>query len=102
MPMVVAIKVRADPAHPVRIGENYPKESKRLHEEGVCKVRLTVTAEGAIRDISLTQSTRHPRLDQACLEAFAHGGLPPATQDGKPVTTTLEIPTGLAEASRPR
>lgn len=91
-PGVVTTKVRADPAHPVRIGENYPKESKRLHEEGVCKVKLTVTAGGAVRDISLTQSTGHPRLDQACLEAFAHGGLLPATQNGTPLTTTLEIP----------
>lgn len=91
-PGVVTTKVRADPAHPVRIGENYPRESKRLHEEGVCKVKLTVTAEGAIRDISLTQSTGHPRLDQGCLEAFAHGGLLPATQNGTPLTTTLEIP----------
>jgi len=91
-PMVVTTKVRADPAHPVRIGDNYPKESKRLHEEGVCKVKLTVTAEGAIRDVSLTQSTGYPRLDQACLEAFAHGGLLPATQNGTPLTTTLEIP----------
>ena len=89
---VASTKVRGDPAHPVRIGENYPKESKRLHEEGACKVKLTVTAEGAIRDISLTQSTGHPRLDQACLEAFAHGGLLPATQNGIPLTTTLEIP----------
>lgn len=91
-PPVVTTKVRADPAHPVRIGENYPKESKRLHEEGVCKVNLTVTAEGAIRDMSLTQSTGYPRLDQACLEVFAHGGLLPATQNGRPLTTTLEIP----------
>jgi periplasmic protein TonB len=92
-PGIVTTKVRADPAHPVRIGENnYPKESKRLHEEGVCKVKLTVTAEGAIRDVSLTKSTGYPRLDQACLEAFAHGGLLPATQNGTPLTTTLEIP----------
>jgi TonB family protein len=90
---VVTTKVRADPAHPVRIGENnYPKESKRLHEESVCKVKLTVTAEGLIRDVSLTQSTGYPRLDQARLQAFAHGGLLPATQNGTPLTTTLEIP----------
>jgi TonB family protein len=91
-PVVVRTKVRADPAHPVHIGENYPAESKRRHEEGVCKVQLTVTADGAIRDVNLTKSTGFPRLDQACLDAFAHGGLLPATEDGKPVTTTLEIP----------
>jgi len=72
-PVVVRTKVRADPAHPVHIGENYPAESKRRHEEGVCKVQLTVTADGAIRDVNLTKSTGFPRLDQACLDVFAHG-----------------------------
>jgi TonB family protein len=99
----ISTKVRADPAHPVRIGENYPKESKRLHEQGVCKVKLTVTAEGAIRDVSLTKSTGYPRLDQACLEAFAHGGLLPATQNGTPLTTTVEFPiTWILAGSAPK
>jgi TonB family protein len=55
-------------------------------------VKLTVAADGAVRDVTLTKSTGYPRLDQACLDAFIHGGLLAATQDGKPVTTTLEIP----------
>lgn len=90
--MVVMTKVRPDPAHPVQLGENYPTESKRLHEEGVCKVRLTVAADGTVHDVSLTKSAGYPRLDQACLEAFVHGGLLPATEDGRPIATTLEIP----------
>jgi outer membrane biosynthesis protein TonB len=53
----ISTKVRPDPANPVRLGENYPLESKRLHEEGVCKVKLTVTDQGAVRDVSLTRST---------------------------------------------
>ncbi len=89
---VIMAKVRPDPAHPIRIGENYPAESRVLHEEGMCRVKLTVTADGAARDVSLTQSTGYPRLDEACLEAFVHGGLLPATQDGTPITSTLEIP----------
>ena len=98
---VIMTKVRPDPAHPLRIGENYPAESRVLHEEGMCSVKLTVTADGAIRDVSLTQSTGYPRLDEACLEVFAHGGLLPATEDGKPVTTTLEIPITWKLAAAP-
>lgn len=90
---VITTKVRADPGHPLRIGENYPAMSRRLHEEGTCKVKLTVTADGAVRDVSLTLSTGYPRLDQACLDTFIHGGLLPASVDGAPVTTTVEIPT---------
>jgi TonB family protein len=90
---VATTKVRPDPVHPIRIGSwYYPDESRVLHEEGVCKVKLTVAADSTIHDVSLTQSTGFPRLDQACVAAFSHGGLLPATQDGKPVTTTLEIP----------
>jgi outer membrane biosynthesis protein TonB len=55
---VVMTKVRQDPAHPVRL--NYPPESKILREEGVCKVKLTVTADGTVRDMSLTVSTGYP------------------------------------------
>jgi TonB family protein len=98
---VVMTKVRPDPAHPVRLGENYPPESKILGEEGVCKVKLTVTADSAVRDVSLTESSGYPRLDQACLEVFVHGGLLPATQDGKPITTTLEIPITWKLAAAP-
>jgi hypothetical protein len=54
---VVMTKVRPDPAHPVRLGENHPPESKILGEEGVCKVKLTVTAASIVRDVSLTEST---------------------------------------------
>ena len=100
---VVTTKVRPDPTHPVHLGENYPAESRLLHEEGVCKVKLTVTADSIVRDVTLTKSTGYPRLDQACLEAFVHGGLLPATQDGKPVTTTLEIPiTWKLDAAPPK
>jgi TonB family protein len=98
---VVMTKVRADPARPVRLGENYPAESRLLHEEGVCKVKLTVTADGNIGDVSLTKSTGYPRLDQACAEALIHGGLLPATEDGKPVTITLEIPITWILAAAP-
>jgi TonB family protein len=98
---VVITKVRPDQAHPVQLGEDYPAESKLLHEEGVCKVKLTVTADGAVRDVSLTKSTGYPRLDQACSEAFVHGGLLPATRDGKPITTTLEIPITWKLAATP-
>jgi protein TonB len=101
MHKVAVTKVRPDAAHPVRLGENYPPESKILGEEGVCKVKLTVTADGAVRDVTLTVSTGHPRLDQACLDAFVHGGLLPATQDGKPITTTLEIPITWKLAAAP-
>jgi protein TonB len=84
---------KVDPKNPPHIGEAYyPAESVRLGEKGKCKVSVTVTADGKIRNIKLTESTGYPRLDQACLKALAHGGLLPATVDGKPIDMTVEIP----------
>ena len=34
---VVMTKVRPDPTHPVRLGENYPAESKRLNEKACAR-----------------------------------------------------------------
>ena len=86
-------KVRRDPTREVRVGvEFYPPESRRLHEQGLCIVKITVHADAGVSDISLTRSTGYPRLDEACLRAFAAGGLLPATEHGIPITSTVEIP----------
>ena len=89
---MVRTNIRVDPAHPPKIGENYPPESRLLHEEGVCVVKIVVHADASIGEISLDRSTGYSRLDEACLKAFASGGLLPATENGVPVTATAEIP----------
>jgi TonB family protein len=90
-PLTTPVKI--DPNHPPHAGaEYYPAESTRLHEEGTCKVKVTVAADGTTGDITLTQSTGYPRLDAACMFVFIDGGLLPATVDGQPVEKTIEIP----------
>ncbi len=80
-------------SHPIHLGEQYyPPESKRLGEQGTCLVRITVTAQGEIRDVTLTKSAGYPRLDQACVDGFKGARMRPAIRDGKPVTLTKEIP----------
>jgi outer membrane biosynthesis protein TonB len=50
----------ADPK-PLSLGQDYyPPESRRRHEEGVCVVKITVTAQGDIEDPTLTLSTGTP------------------------------------------
>jgi TonB family protein len=91
--VAIAAPPQFDTHNPPRIGTKYyPAESKRLHEEGMCKVKVNIAADGTIRDIKLTLSTGYVRLDDACLQAFAHGGLIPAVVDGKPIDSWLEIP----------
>jgi TonB family protein len=82
----------ADPK-PLSLGQDYyPPESRRRHEEGVCVVKITVTAEGNIEDPTLTLSTGYPRLDSACLAGFQGQHAKPAIRNGKPATITLEMP----------
>jgi TonB family protein len=83
--------------HPLQLVEQYyPAESRRLGEQGTCVVRITVTAEGEIRDVILTKSSGYPRLDQACLNGFRGNHMRPAIRNGQPVTMTKEIPVRWA------
>jgi protein TonB len=80
-------------SHPIHLGaQYYPPESRRLGEQGTCLVKITVTAEGEIRDVTLTKSTGYPRLDQACVDGFKGAHMRPAIRDGKAITLTKEIP----------
>jgi periplasmic protein TonB len=85
--------VRQDPKHPLHIGEEwYPDASKRANEEGTCKVKITVGADGKINDQSIETSSGFPRLDDACLKAVRGQRMQPALQDGKPVEYTGVLP----------
>jgi protein TonB len=84
---------RADPKHPLHIGEEYyPDASKRAGEEGRCTVQVTVSVDGRITNESLVTSTNFPRLDEACLKGVHGQRLLPATEEGKPVEKTVTIP----------
>jgi len=85
--------VRYDPAHPVVIHfQDYPQESLRKNEQGSCMVKLTIGTDGLVKDATLTISTGIKRLDEACLKAYRNQQFLPATQDGKPVISTIELP----------
>jgi protein TonB len=85
--------VRQDPKHPLHIGEEwYPDASKRANEEGTCKVKITVGADGKINDQSIETSSGFPRLDDACLKAVRGQRMQPAMQDGKAVEYTGVLP----------
>ncbi|HTV95299.1 MAG TPA: energy transducer TonB [Steroidobacteraceae bacterium] len=85
--------VAMDPRHPLKIGEDYyPDASKRAGEEGRCVVTITVSADGRISNESIAQSSGFPRLDEACLKAVRGQRMKPATEDGKPIDTTAQLP----------
>ncbi|MGD0502110.1 MAG: energy transducer TonB [Steroidobacteraceae bacterium] len=82
-----------DPKHPLHIGEDYyPDASKRAGEEGRCIVTMTVAADGRITNETIQQTSGFPRLDEACLKGVHGQHMKPATEDGKPVETTVSLP----------
>lgn len=90
---VARTAVKPDPLSQLRIGEDfYPEASKRAHEEGRCVVLITVAADGRITEETLQVSSGFPRLDEACLKAFHGKHMLPATENGKPIETSLAIP----------
>jgi len=85
--------IAQDPKHPLHIGEDYyPDASKRANEEGRCIVMMTVAADGRITNATIQTSSGFPRLDEACLKGVKDQRMKPATEDGKPVETTVALP----------
>jgi protein TonB len=86
-------KVRMDPKHPLRIGADYyPDASRRANEMGRCVVRVTVAVDGRITAAVLQSGSGFSRLDQACLNGVRGQRMLPATEDGKPIESTISIP----------
>jgi protein TonB len=77
----------------LHIGEEYyPDASKRANEEGRCIVTITVAADGRISNESIQTSSGFPRLDEACLKGVRGQRMLPATEEGKPVEKTVNLP----------
>jgi len=76
----------------------YPMESRRRHEQGTVRLRVVITVEGRVKDISVARSSGFDRLDKAALDAVRRWKFRPGTQAGNPVEAvgTLAIPFSLA------
>jgi protein TonB len=72
----------------------YPPQSKRLGEEGLCILTITVTESGRVENVILKQSSGFPRLDEAAIKHLQRQGwkFKPAMENGKPVASTLDVP----------
>jgi protein TonB len=93
----LSTNIRINRANPPRIGfEYYPEASRHAREQGLCKVSVTVLADGTVSDVHVTKSTGYPALDAASVHAFFTGTLLPATENGHPIDKTVELPVTWA------
>jgi TonB family protein len=82
-----------DPQHPLRVGsDDYPKESLKNHEQGVCFISFLIEADGTVPAAQLQMSTGFPRLDTACIESVIDVPMLPALVNGTPTTRWSVFP----------
>ena len=94
-----------DPKHPFLLGDDYyPRESKRLFEEGSCAVNAFADAEGWVTAVQVVTSTGFPRLDAACIKAFDNARVIPGSINGVPTAAweVFRFNWSLSSARRPK
>jgi protein TonB len=69
---------------------DYPPVSMRLQEQGKVQIKYTVGTDGDVSECAVTMTSGKPRLDDAaCTMVKKRWKFKPATQDGKPVATSI-------------
>lgn len=77
----------------------YPQESRRKREQGTVVLMVLLSVDGTVADISVSQSSGFPRLDQAALSAVRRWRWSPTRRGGVAVMVKglVEIPFILQE-----
>lgn len=74
----------------------YPEMARRNGWQGLCMVRVSVTAEGRAASVSLARSSGHGILDQAALAAVRKWKFTPRMVRGTAVPCTVEVPVNFS------
>ena len=70
---------------------DYPPVSRRLGEQGTLRLKLSITAQGAVSDAMVVNSSGHPRLDEAAVDwVKAHWRYQPAMRGPSAVPSTTD------------
>jgi periplasmic protein TonB len=70
----------------------YPPLSRRLRESGVVIVEAEIGTDGRPARVTVHQSSGHPRLDEAALEAVRSALFRPYVADGRPAAAMARVP----------
>ena len=71
---------------------DYPDLARRRGEQGRVVLRVDVSVDGHPLSVSVARSSGFGILDSAAEDAVRTWRFLPATQDGRPVTATAEVP----------
>lgn len=70
----------------------YPLASKRLNEQGEVLMRVEIGADGRARQVLVSKSSGHPRLDNAALAAVRAARFKPYTENGVALVVWSTVP----------
>lgn len=70
----------------------YPRLSKRNAESGRVMVRVYIDPSGLPRNVQVSTSSGHPRLDDAAAASVQKARFKPYTENGQPVGAWTTIP----------
>ncbi len=70
----------------------YPYLSRRLGEEGLVLLEVEVLPSGRAGRITVVEEPGHPRLVEAARKAARKARFKPATRNGRPVRSSVQIP----------
>ena len=82
----------ASPRYRSNPSPDYPIAARRNREEGVVFLTVGVSAEGRPADISLKQSSGHPSLDAAAMDAVRGWTFQPAMAGAAAVGSQVVVP----------
>ena len=74
----------------------YPETARRLGLEGRTVLRVEVDAEGRVADVAVVESSGHPMLDEAAVDAVSRWRFEPARRGGLPTGHRLRVPIRFA------
>jgi protein TonB len=70
----------------------YPEDARRQRQEGVVVLSVEVETDGHVGAISVSQSSGHPLLDRAAMEAVREWTFEPAREGAFAVASRVEVP----------
>jgi protein TonB len=101
-PAPVAAPVASGPVNVANLGASlvsgtpprYPVEARRKREQGTVVLKLVISEQGAVTDISIHKSSGFSSLDTAAIEAVRKWRWSPLLRDGRavPITGLVQIP----------
>lgn len=74
----------------------YPRAARQRGLQGVVMVRVAVSADGLPTEVFIKESSGHPMLDEAAVEAVRRWRFSPARSAGRAVAAAVEIPVRFA------